>query len=99
MVMVKCLPIISPQQRVDLTPCQLTCARLAAMGLMQKEIGHELGITIKTVNRHIEQVNRKLGTHNPLEVARALILLDLLSIDDFLQPNIEEWREARRVDY
>lgn len=69
------------------------------MGLMQKEISDELGITIKTVNRHIEQVNRKLGTHNPLEVARALILLDLISMDAFLQPDLDEWREARRLDY
>lgn len=74
---------------------QLTCARLASMGLLQKQIAHELKLNPKTVNKHIEATNKKLGTHSPLEVARTLILLNLLKQDDFLQPDLKAWREER----
>lgn len=82
-----------------LTPCQLVCAQLSSMGLLQKQIAHELRLSPKTVNKHIEAANRKLKAHNPLEVARALLLLGLLEWDDFLQPSIENWREVRRLSY
>lgn len=82
-----------------LTPCQLVCAQLSSMGLLQKQIADELKVTIKTVNKHVEAANRKLKAHSPLEVARALLLLGLIELDDFLQPNISEWREVRRLSY
>lgn len=82
-----------------LTPCQLVCAQLASMDLMRKEIADELGISQKTVQAHLEAVNKKLGSHTPMQTAKKLLLLGLLDLDDFLQPNLKEWREVRRLSY
>lgn len=88
-----------------LTPMQCTCAVLAAMNMMQKEIAVELGLTLSTVSKHMEIVNRKLGTHSPLETAKALLLLGLLDEEDFLKVGaereawLERWREDRRTSY
>lgn len=84
---------------VVLTPRQLVCARLVAMGLMQKEIADELKIAESTVDRHMQDVNQKLGTHSPIQTARMLLLLGWMEIDDFLQPDLKAWRKQRYESY
>lgn len=44
--------------------------RLVSDGLNTAEIAHQLGISWHTVTRHRAEINRKLGTSNPAQVAR-----------------------------
>jgi DNA-binding NarL/FixJ family response regulator len=55
-----------------LTPSEQRVARLAAEGLSNREIAHELYVTLKTVEGQLARVYGKLGIENRAELARVL---------------------------
>jgi DNA-binding NarL/FixJ family response regulator len=55
-----------------LTPSELRVARLAAEGRANREIAHELYVTLKTVEGHLARTYTKLGIEGRSELARVL---------------------------
>jgi DNA-binding CsgD family transcriptional regulator len=55
-----------------LTPSERRIARLAAMGLTNRQIGDEAVVVPKTVQYHLTNVYRKLGIAGRDELAQAL---------------------------
>jgi DNA-binding CsgD family transcriptional regulator len=53
----------------DLTPQELQVARLAASGASNRDIGHELFVSPRTVEAHLTALFRKLGVRNRRELA------------------------------
>jgi DNA-binding NarL/FixJ family response regulator len=51
-----------------LSPREIQVVRLAACGMLNKEIGEELHISIRTVHAHIENARIKLGAKNRVNV-------------------------------
>lgn len=51
----------------ELTNREIEILQLIKQGLLSKEIGHKLGISIHTVNIHRQNLLRKLGVQNSIE--------------------------------
>jgi DNA-binding CsgD family transcriptional regulator len=56
-------------QQISIAPYQLTrreeeCLSLTTRSWRVEQIGKELNISVRTVNFHIQNANKKLGTHN-----------------------------------
>jgi DNA-binding CsgD family transcriptional regulator len=47
-----------------------------AQGLSNREIAENLGISINTVNKHVQQIFTKLNVHNRVQAARRAIELE-----------------------
>jgi DNA-binding NarL/FixJ family response regulator len=58
----------STQSTLGLTPREEEVVRLAARGLSNKSIAHELGISRRTVEGHLNHVFEKLGTSTRTEL-------------------------------
>jgi len=54
----------------DLTRRELEVLGLLAQGTISKGIGEKLGISVATVNNHIQSILRKLNSHNRFEAVR-----------------------------
>lgn len=54
---------------LSLTKRERQVLRLVATGMLDKEIAHELTVSIKTVQNHMEKIYRKLGVSNRTEAA------------------------------
>lgn len=50
--------------RRPLTPRQLAVLELVASGLSDKAVAHELGLSVRTVQKHLERSYGRLGVHN-----------------------------------
>jgi len=55
---------------------------LLAEGLLNREIGEELGISPKTVARHRENIMRKLGLHSRTELVKYAIRVGLIDVEE-----------------
>jgi DNA-binding NarL/FixJ family response regulator len=55
-----------------LTPSELRIVRLAAEGRANREIAHELYVTLKTVEGHLSRAYTKLGVESRVQLAGAL---------------------------
>jgi len=55
-----------------LTPSELRIVRLAAAGRTNREIAHELYVTLKTVEGHLSRAYAKLGIEGRGGLAEAL---------------------------
>ena len=51
---------------MGLTPRELTVLALLADALTASQIGRRLGISTRTVNKHVENMFRKMGTSDRL---------------------------------
>jgi DNA-binding CsgD family transcriptional regulator len=75
---VRYLAILQPRDRVqldtfaDLTPTEERIARDAALGLRDREIADDRGISIYTVKGHLRRAYEKLGVASRVELARLL---------------------------
>jgi DNA-binding NarL/FixJ family response regulator len=56
----------------ELTPAERRVVELAADGLANKEIAHELFITVRTVEFHLKHAYAKLGIRSRAQLARRL---------------------------
>ena len=55
-----------------LTPSELRVVRMAAEGRTNREIAHELYVTLKTVEGHLSRAYTKLGIEGRAQLPRAL---------------------------
>ncbi len=70
----------SPQS--DLTPREIEVLTLIAEGLTNAEIALELTISVKTVDRHRENIMRKLNMHNRIDLVKYAIKKGLIDLED-----------------
>ncbi|WP_297609813.1 response regulator [uncultured Sutterella sp.] len=67
------------EKAATLTDRELEVARLVAQGLLNKQIGDKLGISLPTVKLHRGNAARKLGVRSAVAMAKALEAAGLLS--------------------
>ena len=63
-------PVGGQKKHDRLPPARPRSSRLIADGNSNKEIGAELGISVKTVEKHRQQVMNKLGIHETAGLTR-----------------------------
>lgn len=85
-------PVPADAAPYGLTPRETTVLLLLADALTATAIGRRLGITARTVNKHIERIYRKLGTRDRLSTVHRARLSGLLSTPC---PSHRESRELR----
>jgi DNA-binding CsgD family transcriptional regulator len=71
-------PTLPAKTTATLTARELEVARLVAQGMTNKDIADLLGITVATVKKHRENINRKLKIKNAVELLLWLIENNLL---------------------
>ena len=67
------------EKAATLTDRELEVARLVAQGLLHKQIGDKLGISLPTVKLHRGNAAKKLGVRSAVAMAKALEAAGLLS--------------------
>ena len=67
------------EKAATLTDRELEVARLVAEGLLNKQIGDKLGISLPTVKLHRGNAAKKLGVRSAVAMAKALAAAGLLS--------------------
>ncbi|MEE1748402.1 helix-turn-helix transcriptional regulator [Streptomyces sp. JV184] len=72
-------PVPADAAPCGLTPRETTVLLLLADALTTTAIGRRLGISARTVNKHIERIYRKLGTRDRLSTVHSARLSGLLS--------------------
>ncbi len=71
----------SPKTGGTLTPRERQVLTLIAEGLTNREIAESLVISIKTVDRHRENIMRKLDLHNRVALVRYAIAKGLIDVE------------------
>ncbi len=66
----------------DLTPREREVLVLIAEGLTNAEIGEKLVISVKTVDRHRENIMRKLNMHNRIDLVKYAIRTGLIDLEE-----------------
>ena len=66
----------------ELSPRELEVMKLIADGLTNQEIGDQLGISVKTVDRHRENTMRKLGVHSRIDLVKYAIREGLIDLNE-----------------
>lgn len=61
-----------PESAVVLSPREIEIAQLAAQRVRSKEIGEQLGLSVRTVDNHLAKAYRKLGVSGRAELRTAL---------------------------
>ncbi len=70
-----------PRLYDDLTPREQEVLVLVAEGLTNNEIAEQLVISVKTVDRHRENIMRKLNLHNRIDLVKYAIKKGLIDLD------------------
>ncbi len=70
----------APETREDLTPREQEVLTFIAEGYSNREIADALVISVKTVDRHRENLMRKLQLHNRVELVKYAIEKGMISI-------------------
>lgn len=75
------VPVVEQARRpagpASLTPMQLKVAKLAAQGLSNKKVGERLGMSHRTVGKHLEEVYKRLDIPNRTTLAAKLLELGI----------------------
>jgi two-component system response regulator NreC len=66
----------------DLTPREREVLTLIAEGLSNAEIGKKLVISVKTVDRHRENIMRKLNLHSRIDLVKYALRIGLIDLAD-----------------
>ena len=65
-----------------LTPREREVLTLIAEGLSNAEIADQLVISVKTVDRHRENIMRKLNLHSRIDLVKYALKIGLIDLDD-----------------
>lgn len=87
-------PAGRPLQRV-LSPRQLAVARLATCGWSDRQIAERLCIQQRTVQGYLQEIYRRLGCHNRVEMAMLVLLKGGISVSEVMRA-VDERIVARR---
>lgn len=71
-----------PMVQDDLTPRELEVLTLIAGGMTNAEIGDRLVISVKTVDRHRENIMRKLNMHSRIDLVKYALKMGLIELED-----------------
>jgi two-component system response regulator NreC len=71
-----------PLVQDDLTPRELEVLTLIAEGLTNLEIADRLVISVKTVDRHRENIMRKLNMHSRIDLVKYALRMGLIELED-----------------
>ncbi|HZD11847.1 MAG TPA: response regulator transcription factor [Candidatus Binatia bacterium] len=71
-----------PMVQDDLTPRELEVLTLIADGLTNAEIADQLVISVKTVDRHRENIMRKLNMHSRIDLVKYALKMGLIELED-----------------
>lgn len=71
-----------PLVQDDLTPRELEVLTHIAEGLTNAEIGDRLVISVKTVDRHRENLMRKLNLHNRIDLVKYALKMGLIDLEE-----------------
>jgi two-component system response regulator NreC len=66
----------------DLTPREREVLTLIAEGLSNQEIAERLVISVKTVDRHRENIMRKLNMHSRIDLVKYAIKIGLIDLEE-----------------
>ena len=66
----------------DLTPREREVLTVIAEGLSNAEIAEKLVISVKTVDRHRENIMRKLNLHSRVDLVKYALRIGLIDLDD-----------------
>jgi two-component system response regulator NreC len=66
----------------ELTPRQREVLRLIADGLTSQRIADELELSVRTVDRHVENMMNRLGIHSRIELVKYAIREGLIEVTD-----------------
>lgn len=66
----------------DLTPRELEVLTLIAEGMTNPEIADQLVISVKTVDRHRENIMRKLNLHSRIDLVKYAIKMGLIELEE-----------------
>ena len=69
-----------PSKADALTPREREVLTLIAEGHTNRQIAHALTISVKTVDRHRENIMRKLNLHNRVELVKFAIEKGLITV-------------------
>lgn len=73
---------VQPKGYNTLTPRENEVLILIAEGLTNGEIANQLVISVKTVDRHRENIMRKLNMHSRIDLVKYAIRTGLITLDD-----------------
>ncbi|MDT8305172.1 MAG: response regulator transcription factor [Anaerolineae bacterium] len=71
-----------PLVQDDLTPRELEVLTLIAEGMTNAEIADRLVISVKTVDRHRENLMRKLNLHNRIDLVKYALKMGLIDLEE-----------------
>lgn len=71
-----------PMVQDDLTPRELEVLTLIAGGMTNAEIAEDLVISVKTVDRHRENIMRKLNMHSRIDLVKYALKMGLIDLED-----------------
>jgi DNA-binding NarL/FixJ family response regulator len=79
----KAAPIADDERAIaarvrELTPQQFRVLQMLATGLLNKQIGYELGVSEATIKAHMSAILRKLGANNRTQ---AVLIAGRLAVD------------------
>ena len=74
-----------PDIKAHITPRELEIMLLCAAGLNNNRIADKLVLSVKTVEKHINNLYLKMGAHSKLHLVLLAIKLNMISIDDTLR--------------
>jgi len=66
----------------NLTPRQRQVLRLVAAGLTSQQIGEKLGLSARTVERHIANIMGRLGVRSRIDLVKYAIRTGLVDVDE-----------------
>jgi len=73
---------VQEQPTGDLTPREQEVLTLIAQGLSNNEIADQLVISAKTVDRHRENIMRKLNLHNRVDLVKYALRKGLIDLEE-----------------
>lgn len=81
-------PEVQPPKQVDLTSREMEVLQLIAEGFANKQIAGELGLSVKTVEKHRQSVMKKLDIHDIAGLVRHAVNKGIIEMNMAGVPNV-----------
>jgi len=74
-----------PLEPVRLSPREVEVCRMACCGITNKQIASNMGLSVKTIEKHRQQVNVKLKSHHPIQMVRCAIVSGYITVAEWME--------------